>query len=119
MLVETIRGEKTILRGVSQMFYQEGLPISIIAEKANNEGYKISWLHFADDLLKQGWKPARVISRLKEEVEDSAGSANIDMKMIEKFVYLSYEDQREMIFNYLWVSKDAVMSWFKSAIGVS
>ncbi len=107
-----IDGHNVVIRGVGKMYYQEGLPIGITISRLESEGYKVSVLHIADELLKEGWKPERVLSRLKEEIADSV---EIDLKhhlpLLQKFVNASYEDQREMIFQSLFSNVETGKKW--------
>jgi len=89
---------KVVVRGFGKMFYQEGMPIGILAQEAVKKGFEISWLHVADELLKHGWSPETTYKKLREEMTDSG----LPTSDIREFCDKSYEDQREMIFKYLF-----------------
>ena len=99
-------GERLIcLKGVGKMFYQDGFPISMSITELNKKGIEVSLLHVADECLKNGWEEKTVIKKMQEDFKDSGDMQNkLDIKLIEKFCYSNYEDQREMIFNYLFKS---------------
>src|SRR5690349_9055768 len=118
MLEFTQIGNRSIcLRGIGKMFYQEGLPIGISIKQLLSKGYEISLLHIADELLKNGWSPERVILTLTTELQDSvADGVNIfvDYAAISSFCFKEYEDQREMIFKYLFGNKESGVEWLKN-----
>ena len=97
----TINNEDIIIKGIGKAFYQDGFPISMGIEIKQKQGYKISMLHIADELLKQGWKLKTVLSKLEEEKSLDINNV-MDMTNVIEFVNASYEDQREMIYNYLF-----------------
>ncbi len=105
-----IEDKKIIIKGIGKLYYQEGLPMGIAAQRAIEMGYTVSWLHVADELLKEGWRPDRIIPKFREEIEDD-NSSEIDIKAIEKFVYSTYEEQRQMIFNSLFSSREVAKEW--------
>lgn len=97
---------KIVLRGLGKMFYQEGFPMSMASKVLAAKGVEISWLHVADELLKNGWRPDTVVRKLREdmvdgEMEDKAKA----LAQIEMFCSLDYFQQRAMIFEYLFGKK--------------
>ncbi len=110
MIESTIIGDRAIvIKGIGKMLYQEGLPLGISAIECNKQGYEVSWLHIADELLKEGWIQQAVLSRIKEEMEDD--NQGVDIEKIKDFIYAEYEEQREMIFDYLFKSIDEAKAW--------
>lgn len=94
-------GNRTIIvKGIAKMFYQDGIPIGICVNQLVNRGYEVSWLHIADQCLKNGWSSRTVIKKLREEAYDSGCDYNPEI--IEHFCNIDYESQREMIFEYLF-----------------
>lgn len=103
--IEQFGNRRVLLRGLGKMFYQEGTPIGLLAHKVNAEGIEVSWLHVADELQKHGWLNKTILSKLREETSDS--QVAVDMEAIGRFLEATYEDQREMIFQYLFGSPSA------------
>ena len=96
-------GERTIcIGGVGKMFYQDGFPISICVSKMKEKNVEVSILHVADECLKNGWSEKTTFNKLKADFEDDIDGNKIDIEQLEKFCFASYEDQREMIFQYLF-----------------
>jgi hypothetical protein len=100
--IDVINGRQIVLKGVGKAFYQNGFPISIAILKAKELGAEVSLLHVADECLKHGWSETTVIRKLKEEFADDPERNQYDIGLLERFVWASYEDQREMIFQYLF-----------------
>lgn len=110
-----IDDRKIILRGLGKMFYQEGMPIGILAKEAADKGYEASWLHIADELQKHGWSVDTIVNKLKDETGDSGVQVNLDA--IKNFLCCNYEDQREMIFQYLFGSdREKAKEWFIKSV---
>jgi hypothetical protein len=125
-LIEEFDGKKICLKGVGKLFYQEGFPISMAISELKKENIHVSILHVADECLKNGWSPKTTFNKIKSDFEEDIDKSNkFDMKVLEEFCYSSYEDQREMIFKYLFdsSSKEAIeqknkkpSDWFYSKI---
>jgi hypothetical protein len=95
-------GERTIcIGGIGKMFYQEGFPISIAVSTLKEHEIEVSVLHVADECLKHGWSPDTTYNKLVDEFADDVNKHHIDLKLIRKFVDADYDNQREMIFEYL------------------
>lgn len=98
-------GRCRILKGVARLYYQRGLPFSIIAHTAQKKGCVISWLHMADELLKHGWSEKTILSRFREEFRDGRGDIDFDgitIDDIEAFLAADYDRQRTILFAYLF-----------------
>ena len=104
-LIEKFDNRLICLKGVGKLFYQEGFPISLSVNKMKENGIEVSLLHVADECLKNGWSAKTTINKLKEDFEDDIDGNNYDLELLEKFCYASYEEQREMIFEYLFKCK--------------
>lgn len=111
-LVEDIGGRYVVLRGIGKMFYQDGFPIALSIQQWESKGFEVSLLHIADECLKNDWPPKTVLLRITEDLHDSIGVRTKDyIDLLEAFVYASYEEQREMLFQYLFgVSSEAAAS---------
>lgn len=114
-LIEKIGGRLICLRGIGRMFYEKGFPISMSISVLKERDIETSILHIADECLKHGWLPETTVKKLKYEIEDAIigddeSIKKIDISLLERFCYVSYEDQREMIFQYLFgmPSKEAI-----------
>lgn len=109
--VELINGRKVLLKGVGKLFYESGYPISMAISGLAEKGVEVSLLHLADELIKSGSFPfdkRGVCSAYKKIVGELDDSIQGDSKPtttkedLYKFCHANYEDQREMIFQYLF-----------------
>jgi hypothetical protein len=124
-LIEKI-GDRTIcLKGIGKMFFQEGFPISMAVSILKKKGIEVSIIHVADECLKNGWSPKTTFNKLKVDFEDDTENNTYDLKLLKMFCNSSYEEQREIIFQYLFnTSTDSVrnnknnipLNWLKSKI---
>lgn len=108
-LIEKI-GDRTIcLKGIGKMFFQEGFPISMAVSILKKKGIEVSIIHVADECLKNGWSPKTTFNKLKVDFEDDTENNTYDLKLLKTFCNSSYEEQREIIFQYLFnTSTDSV-----------
>ena len=97
-----IQGRKIIIRGIGRLFYESGFPISMSLQEAKSRGMEISILHAADECLNNGWSPKTVVNKFKADFEDDMNSGAINLEHLEKFCNSSYDEQRGMIFEYLF-----------------
>lgn len=111
VIVENFNGRLIAINGIGKLFYQEGFPIILSIEKLREQNIEVSLFHVADELIKNGWSAKTIISKMREDLET-------DISEIEKFCYATYEDQREMIFNYLFNNEDAAKEKLKSILKV-
>lgn len=110
-----IKGRKIAITGIGKLFYQEGFPISMAASELKNKNIEVSILHVADECLKNGWSGKTTFNKLKVDFEEDIDKTNhFDLKALEKFCYTDYETQREMIFKYLFGSKEVATEFFKT-----
>lgn len=124
-LIEKI-GDRTIcLKGIGKMFFQEGFPISMAVSVLKKKGIEVSIIHVADECLKNGWSPKTTFNKLKVDFEDDTENNTYDLKLLKTFCNSSYDEQRELIFQYLFnTSTDDVrnnknntpLNWLKSKI---
>lgn len=111
----TIGDRKIIIRGLGKMFYQEGMPIGMMAKRCEELGYEVSWLHITDELLKHGWEHKSIRGKLFEELVDSGKKELISS--IENFLGRTYDERRDMLFQYLFNSnREKAAEWFKQNV---
>jgi hypothetical protein len=115
-LVEQIGDRIICLKGIGKLFYQDGFPISLSISEMKNKGIEVSIFHVADECMKNGWSPKTTFNKLKADFEDDIDKNIIDLDLLKKFCYSSYEDQREMIFKYLFFSKEQATNFLKSKV---
>lgn len=109
-----INGQRIVIKGIGQSFYENGYPVCAGVDDAVNNGCtKVSMMHVADELLKNGFSPKAVVNKLKEEKSLDIQN-NMDISGVEKFCHSSYEDQREQIFKYLFSDKLNASNWFRN-----
>ena len=113
-LIEDFGSRKIVLRGVGKMFYQDGFPISMAVSEFKSKGIEVSILHVADECLKNGWSAKTTLNKLKADFQDDIDGNKYDIETLTKFCFAEYESQREMIFNYLFKSKDDAMEFISS-----
>jgi len=115
--IEHIGNRMICIGGVGKMFFQDGFPVSMAVDFLKKQGIDVSILHVVDECLKNGWSSETVIRRLSEDFGDDK-SNSMDKGTIERFCEASYEDQREMIFQYLFgsSSKSAIDGLTKEGI---
>lgn len=102
-------GDRLIcMGGIGKMFFQDGFPVSMSVSHLKERGVQVSILHVADECMKNGWSAMTTMSKLKEDFGDDK-STTIDFDQLEKFCNASYDDQREMIFKYLFGSASNVI----------
>jgi hypothetical protein len=75
------------------------------------KGIDVSLFHVADECLKNGWSPETTIKKLSEDFMDDK-SILFKHDKLTVFCNATYEDQREIIFQYLFevTSKEALES---------
>lgn len=103
-IIET-NGRKIVIEGVGKLFYESGFPISMSIEHLTEKGHEVSVYHVVDELIKHGWSNKTILSKIKDDFGDMKSEIPID---IEKYISSSYDDQRQMIFDYLWGSVENV-----------
>lgn len=96
-------GDRLIcLKGVGKLFYQDGFPISISISELKKKDIEVSILHVADECMKNGWSAKTTFNKLKADMEEDIDRNTYDLTLLNKFCYAPYEEQREMIFKYLF-----------------
>lgn len=117
-MIETIQieGRNIAIKGIGKMFYQEGFPISMSVSELKKRGIEVSIFHVADECIKNGWSAKTTFNKLKADFDDDIDRNEFDEDQLKTFCFASYETQREMIFNYLFFSRDQALAWAKQTI---
>lgn len=112
-------GDRMIaIKGIGRSFYQDGMPISMSVSILKEKGIDVSLLHVADECLKNGWSPKTTITKLIDDFQDDIDGNLVDFDQLTLFCSATYEDQREMIFQYLYgISSGSVISDFENKKG--
>jgi hypothetical protein len=64
---------KQVLGGIGKLFFQEGIPLSIIFDGCREKEVIPSWLHLYDELKGNGMSHKRIIHTLNEHIFESYG----------------------------------------------
>lgn len=64
---------KKVVSELGKLYYETGLPLSIIFDKCQKMNVIPSWIHLYDELLGNGMKKDRVIHLLNEHIFESFG----------------------------------------------
>lgn len=68
----TLNGKFTI-RGLGKLYYEKGIPLSIIFDFINEHDYVISWLDLVEELKENGFSLKRIYHLLHENIFESFG----------------------------------------------
>jgi hypothetical protein len=109
--VTKIGNRNICIKGVGKLFYQNGFPISMSVSELEKKNIEVSMFHVADECLKHGWSPKTTLTKLKDDFKDSCTIQKYDFNVLEEFCYAPYEEQRELIFNYLFGNKENAIEW--------
>jgi 4-hydroxy-3-methylbut-2-enyl diphosphate reductase IspH len=99
-LIEQFGDRKICIKGIGKMFYQDGIPISIAIEEFHRKRIFVSLIHIADECLKYGWSAQTTYSRITDDLNENL--TDNSRKRLKDFCYATYEEQRAMIFEYLF-----------------
>lgn len=99
------------IKGIGRLFFESGFPISMSIAELAKQGVEVSILHVADECLKNGWKPKTVIAKLVADFADV--HETLDKEQLERFCYAEYEEQRQMIFDYLYADKEQALNYMR------
>lgn len=116
LIDETFGDRQICISGIGRMFYQDGFPISMSVSILKSKNIECSMLHVADECLKNGWSAKTVINKLVTDFQDDIDHNDFDLNQLTTFCNASYEDQREMIFNYLFGNKQNALEWGRKYI---
>lgn len=101
--VDDFSGRRIAYKGIGKLFFQEGFPISMSVSELRKKGIEVSIFHVADECLKNGWSAKTTFNKLVADFADDIDGNNFDIDSLERFCFSSYEDQRKMIFQYLFL----------------
>ncbi len=112
--IESFGNRNIAIKGVGKLFYESGFPISLTIQYLKERDIEVSILHVADECLKNNWSPKTVITKLVDDFSD--GNEKLDKEQLRIFCNSSYEEQREMLFVYLFVTKDCAYNWLLNKV---
>ena len=113
----TISGKQIVCGGIGRLFFEDGFPIHLSVDILKEKGIEVSYLHIADELYKNGWKPRAIINTLSQDfpgceelVTEFINAATMGEKRDDappagqEWIYskMGYEQQREMLFNFVF-----------------
>jgi hypothetical protein len=116
ILIEKIGDRNIAIKGIGRLFYESGFPISFSISELKKKGIEVSILHVVDELIRNGWSTKTILNRITADFEDDIDNNIIDIDSIITFFNSTYENQREMIFNYLFKTKEEAKDFFKQKI---
>ena len=101
------------IRGIGQLFYQEGFPISMAIDELSRRGIEVSLYHVANECMDNGWSADTTIRKLKGEtdIDINRSMDGINWELLVEFCRCldqplrgsgGYERSREIIFEYLF-----------------
>ena len=67
---ETTDG-KMVLKNSFIFMSTLGLPLNILIEELEQNGFVIDWIDFCTSALKDGWKPTTIFNKIKEGIEET------------------------------------------------
>jgi hypothetical protein len=102
LVIEKFDDRLICIKGVGKLFYQDGFPISLSVTELKKKGVEVSILHVADECLKNGWSAKTTYNKIKSDFEEDIDGNTFDFDLLKNFCYSDYEQQREMIFEYLF-----------------
>lgn len=111
-----IETRKVCTGGIGKLFYQAGFPISMSISQLKKIGVEVSILHVADECMKNGWTAKTTYNKLIADFEDDIDGNIVDTEQLKKFCYASWDDQREMIYNYLFVTPETARDFFNEIL---
>jgi len=109
-------GRLVAIGGIGKLFYESGFPISMSVSELRKRGIEVSMLHVADECMKNGWSAKTTIAKLVADFEDDIDGNSVNLDDLIKFCNSSYEEQREMIFEYLFKSADSAREFVETLI---
>lgn len=72
-VVGKTESEQLVVAGVGEMYFQEGIPLSIIFDGLKRRNLIPSWLHLYNELKINGMSRDRILHLLSEHVFESYG----------------------------------------------
>lgn len=83
-----------LLAGVGATYAESGLPLAEIEKATVKRNVKVAWVHVADEFLRLGFSPNRVVSEFRELVRFRPDAC--DIHDIEALVSAEYSDRQVM-----------------------
>ena len=62
-----------VVSGLGKLYFQEGLPLSVVFDQCKERNILPSWIHLFKELSDNGMKKDRILHLLNEQVYDSYG----------------------------------------------
>jgi hypothetical protein len=80
---------KLVVNGVGMLYYQDGIPLSVLFDCFIKHNIQPSWYHLIDELRLNGMKHDRIMHLLSEQIFESYGKPYRDQVMprIEQLPY--------------------------------
>lgn len=72
---------KPVISGLGKMYFQEGIPLSVLFDSCQSKGLQPSFEHLYDELKENGMKRDRIIHLLNENIFESYGKEYRDEVM--------------------------------------
>lgn len=81
---------KQVVAGLGRMYFESGLPLSIIFDVCRENNRQPSWIHLVHELKDNGMKEERVMHLLNEHVFESYGKEYRDnvMKVLHQIMLI-------------------------------
>lgn len=73
MIVGLTEDKRIVLGGLGKLYFQEGIPLSVIFDNCQKWNFVPSFNHLYDDLKGNGMKHERIIHLLNEQLFESYG----------------------------------------------
>ncbi len=64
---------KLVVSGLGKLYFQEGLPLSVMFDSLETKGFRPSWIHLFRELRDNGMTEDRIYHLLNEHVFESYG----------------------------------------------
>lgn len=116
LVVTNVGGRKVCIGGIGKLFYENGFPISMAVSELKKRGIEVSIFHVADECLKNGWPPETTYRKLVDDFSQDIDKNEIDLSALEKFCNETYENQRTIIFEYLFPNTEVAKDWLSNQI---
>jgi len=116
-----IKDRKIITKNIGELFYKNGLPLSISITKANEQNIEVSLFHVVEEFWNNGWSWKTIENKFKGEIEDDK-RLKIDFEKLKYFYECleqpkrangGYEESREIIFKYLFENEEVAKKWYE------
>ena len=120
-MIIKIGDRKVVTKGIGELFYKNGLPLSISIAKVNEQGMEVSLFHIVEEFWNNGWSWKTIESKFTGEIENDK-RLKIDFEKLKYFYNCleqpkrangGYEESREIIFKYLFNGEEAAKKWLK------